>query len=84
MFGDLLKAWKENHTPWGQLVLVPGTLTVAVDGNGDTLLYPQGDDSVAPSAKMPKAAYFFDAVKRQEPLDPGSFPQNMIPCSGNS
>jgi len=40
-----------------------------VDGNGDTLLYPQGDDSVAPSAKMPKAAYFFDAVNRQEPLD---------------
>jgi len=69
MFGNPMKDFKEFRTPWGQVVLVPGSFTVSVDGKGDTLLYPQGDDSVAPSAKMPKAAYFFDAVKRQEPLD---------------
>jgi len=69
MFGNPLKDWKEYRTPWGQVVLVPGSFTVSVDENGDTLLYPQGDDSVAPSAKMPKAAYFFDAINRQEPLD---------------
>jgi hypothetical protein len=69
MFGNPMKDWKEYLTPWGQLVLVPGSFTVSVDGNGDTLMYPQGDASVAPSAKMPKAAYFFDAVNRQEPLD---------------
>jgi len=69
MFGNPMKDWKEYHTPWGQVVLVPGSFTVSVDEQGDTLLYPQGDASVPPSAKMPKAAYFFDAVNRQEPLD---------------
>lgn len=69
MFGNPMKDWKEYRTPWGQVVLVPGSFTISVDENGDTLLYPQGDNSVPPSAKMPKAAYFFDAVNRQEPLD---------------
>ncbi len=69
MFGNPMKDWKEWRTPWGQVVLVPGSFTVSVDGNGDTLMYPQGDASAAPSAKMPKAAYFFDAMNRQEPLD---------------
>jgi hypothetical protein len=69
MFGNPMKDWKEYRTPWGQVVLVPGSFTVSVDENGDTLMYPQGDNSVPPSAKMPKAAYFFDAVNRQEPLD---------------
>ncbi len=69
MFGNPMKDWKEYRTPWGQVVLVPGSFTVSIDENGDTLLYPQGDNSVPPSAKMPKAAYFFDAVNRQEPLD---------------
>ena len=68
MFGNPMKDWKEYRTPWGQVVLVPGSFTISVDENGDTLLYPQGDNSVPPSAKMPKAAYFFDAVNRQEPL----------------
>lgn len=69
MFGNPMKDWKEWLTPWNQVVLVPGSFTVSVDENGDTLMYPQGDPDVAPSAKMPKAAYFFDAVNRQEPLD---------------
>ena len=69
MFGNPMKDWKEYRTPWGQHVMVPGSFTVSVDENGDTLMYPQGDASAAPSAKMPKTAYFFDAVKRQEPLD---------------
>ena len=69
MFGNPMRDWKEWLTPWGQVVLVPGSFTVSVDGKGDTLIHPQGDGSAAPSAKMPKAAYFFDAVNRQEPLD---------------
>jgi uroporphyrinogen-III decarboxylase len=68
MFGNRFENWKEFRTPWGQVVLVPGSFTVSVDAKGDTLLYPQGDRSVPPSAKMPKAAYFFDAIIRQEPL----------------
>jgi hypothetical protein len=79
MFGNPMKDWKEYRTPWDQVVLVPGSFTVSVDGNGDTLLYPQGDDSVAPSAKMPKAAYFFDAVNRQEPVDESKLdPENNV------
>jgi len=69
MFGNPMKDWKEYRTSWGQEVMVPGTFTVSVDDRGDTLIYPQGDQSVPPSARMPKAAYFFDAVNRQEPLD---------------
>jgi len=69
MFGNAMKDWKEWKTPWDQVVLVPGSFTVSVDGNGDYLMHPQGDASAAPSAKMPKAAFFFDAVNRQLPLD---------------
>ena len=69
MFGNPMKDWKDWRTPWDQVVLVPGSFTVSVDGKGDTLMHPQGDATAAASAKMPKAAYFFDAVNRQEPLD---------------
>lgn len=69
MFGHRLEHWKEYRTPWGQMVMVPGTFHVTVDDKGDTLMYPQGDLSVAPCAKMPKAAYFFDALNRQGVLD---------------
>ncbi len=69
MFGNPMRDWKEWLTPWGQVVMVPGSFTVTVDGHGDILMHPQGDGSAAPSAKMPKAAFFFDAVNRQGPLD---------------
>jgi len=69
MFGHRMEDWKTFHTPWGQEVLVPGTFNVSVDAKGDTLMYPQGDRSVDPSAKMPKAAYFFDAINRQGVID---------------
>jgi hypothetical protein len=69
MFGNRFANWKEYKTSWGQEVLVPGSFTTRIDENGDTVLYPQGDNSVPPSVKMPKAAYFFDAINRQEPLD---------------
>ena len=69
MFGHRMEEWKTFNTPWGQEVLVPGTFNVSVDAKGDTLMYPQGDRSVDPSAKMPKAAYFFDAINRQGVID---------------
>lgn len=69
MFGHRLEDWKTWRTPWGQEVLVPGTFNVTLDEKGDTLMYPEGDMSVPPCAKMPKAAYFFDAVNRQGILD---------------
>jgi hypothetical protein len=72
MFGHRMDQWKAYRTPWGQEVLVPGSFNVSVDENGDTLMYPQGDTSVAPCAKMPKAAFFFDAVNRQGQLNEAS------------
>ena len=68
MFGNPLEHWKQWRTPWGQEVMIPGTFTVSVDQKGDTLIYPQGDISVQPCAKMPGAAFFFDALNRQLPL----------------
>ena len=72
MFGNRFENWKEYKTHWGQEVLVPGSFTVKVDEKGDSLMYPEGDTSVGPSAKMPKVAYFFDAINRQEALDDAS------------
>lgn len=68
MFGHRQEGWKEFKTPWGQVVEVPGDFNTRTDHNGDILMYPQGDLSVPPSAKMPKAAFFFDALDRQPPI----------------
>ncbi len=63
----------ENWKPWrmydGIEILVPGGFNTTIDENGDTLLYPQGDTTAPPSARMPKGGYFFDAIIRQEPID---------------
>jgi hypothetical protein len=32
-------------------------------------MYPEGDLSARPSAKMPKGGYFFDTIIRQEPFE---------------
>lgn len=68
MFGfpaDHWKCWLFN----GQEVLVPRDFNVTTDSNGDTLIYPEGDTTVAPSGRMPQGGYFFDCVIRQEPFD---------------
>lgn len=69
MFGNRMESWKPYRTPWGQEVLVPGSFHVRLDEQGDTRIYPQGDPSVAPCAKMPASGFFFDAVNRQGVLD---------------
>jgi len=69
MFGFANENWKEFTTNWGQTVLVPGQFMTTTDAGGDTYIYPQGDTSVAPGAKMPSSGYFFDAIIRQEPID---------------
>ncbi len=60
--------FKEWKTPWGQRVMVPRNFNTTTDENGDLLMYPEGDTSVSPSAKMPKSGFFFDAVIRQETI----------------
>jgi len=69
LFGFKNENWKLWRTPWGQEVLVPGAFETTTDANGDILIYPQGDRTVAPSGHMPRSGYFFDSIVRQPPID---------------
>jgi uroporphyrinogen-III decarboxylase len=68
MFGFPNENWREFKTHWGQVVLVPEKFITSYDEEGALLVYPEGDNSVPPSARMPKASFFFDSIIRQEPL----------------
>jgi hypothetical protein len=68
-FGLSFDSWK----PWsfhGLDVLVSSDFNVTTSPDGSTLMYPQGDLSAAPSGRMPKDGYFFDAIVRQNHFDP--------------
>jgi uroporphyrinogen-III decarboxylase len=69
LFGFRNENWKPFTMPDGTKVLVPGDFNYTRDENGAFLIYPEGDLSVPPSAKMPDSSYFFDALMRQEPID---------------
>jgi uroporphyrinogen-III decarboxylase len=69
MFGFSNYDWKPWRMPDGLEVLVSEDFRITVDANGDTLVYPEGDVSVAPSGRMPRDGYFFDAIVRQSPLE---------------
>ena len=62
-------AWKEFRTLWGQTVLVPREFNTTAGDEGSHLVYPRGDITVTPSAKMPSSGYYFDAIIRQEPIN---------------
>ncbi len=61
--------FKQFRTFWGQEVLVPRGFSEKKDEKGNLLSFPEGDTSLDPSARMPVAGYFFDAIERQEPID---------------
>jgi hypothetical protein len=66
-FGFPNVGWK----PWrlnGLEVMVSTAFNTTVDANGDILMYPEGDTSVPPSARMPRGGHFFDAIVRQKPI----------------
>jgi sugar porter (SP) family MFS transporter len=69
MFGFASENWKPFNMPDGTPVLVPEKFNYTIDEQGDILIYPQGDTSAAPCAKMPKTGYFFDSLNRQRPID---------------
>jgi hypothetical protein len=69
MFGIPNENWEQHKTLWGQEVLFPGDFNYTFNNNGDILIYPEGDISVAPCGIMPKSGYFFDALERQQPID---------------
>jgi len=67
MFGTINEGWREFKTFWGQTVLISADFRLCYDENGDLLSFPEGDTSIAASAKMPKSGYFFDAIERETP-----------------
>ena len=69
LFGFRNENWKPFTMPDGTEVLVPGDFIYTKDKNGAFLIYPEGDLSVLPSAKMPDSSFFFDAIMRQEHID---------------
>ena len=72
MFGFPVEKWKPFKMDDGLEVLVPGNFNTKKTENGDTLIYPEGDISFQPSAKMPKDGYFFDSINRQKEIDDNS------------
>ena len=71
---DMFGGRQENFKPFtlpvdGTEVLVPDNFNYTKDEHGNLLMHPCGDTSEAPSAKMPKGSYFWDAIIRQEPID---------------
>ena len=75
MFGFANENWKEFKTLWEQTILVPEKFPVEKDQNGNYLMFPEGDTSANPSAKMPSDGYFYDAVIRQDPIDESKLDQ---------
>lgn len=69
MFGFENRNWKNWTAPWGQDVQVPGEFNVTPAPEGGVQIYPEGDLSVAPSGRLPEGGYFFDSLKRQEPIE---------------
>jgi hypothetical protein len=69
LFGFENEGWK----PWtffdGTPILVPEGFNTEAEPNGEILMYPEGDKSVAPSGRMPKNGFYFDAIIRQQPID---------------
>jgi len=63
-------AWKPFRLFDGTEVQVPHNFNTTTDpATGDLLLYPGGDMSVPPSARMPRGGLFFDTIVRQDPID---------------
>jgi hypothetical protein len=67
-FGFPSAGWKEWNFR-GLEVLVPGDFRTRTEPNGDILIYPQGDETAAPSGRMPMGSAFFDAIVRQPEID---------------
>jgi hypothetical protein len=68
-FGFKNEGWKPWVTFDGTPVLVPDLFNTEPDENGDLLMYPQGDRSALPCARMPKGGFYFDSVVHQGPID---------------
>ncbi len=69
MFGFRNEGWKRWRLSDGTPVVVPDRFNTAPDAEGNVMMYPQGDKSVPPCARMPKNGFYCDALDRQKPID---------------
>jgi hypothetical protein len=69
LFGFRNEDWTPFLLDDGTEVLVSTHFQTTQDTNGDTLIYPKGDRSAAPSGRLPKGGFFFDTIVRQPPLN---------------
>ena len=69
MFGFANEGWKEWQLYDGTPVLVPAHFNTTPEANGDILMYPEGDRTAPPSARMPSGGFYFDTIVRQPPID---------------
>jgi hypothetical protein len=69
LFGFRNENWKRWRLFDGTEVMVSRHFITTTDEKGDLLIYPKGDTSSPPSARMPKGGYYFDTIVRQEPID---------------
>ena len=61
--------WKPFTSNWGQQLFVPVDFNFIKAEDSSLLIFPEGDETVSPCARMPKSGYFFDAIIRQQPID---------------
>lgn len=79
VFGFPNRDWKEWRLYDGVKVLVPGQFNTEPEPNGDILMYPGGDHTAPPSARMPMGGLYFDSLIRQEPIDDSSLrPEDQV------
>ncbi len=71
MFGFRNERWKRWILSDGTPVWVPDGFNTSPDAEGNVMMFPQGDKSVPPCARMPKNGFYFDALDRQKPIDWG-------------
>jgi hypothetical protein len=85
-FGFPAEDWKAWNFR-GLDVLVPAGFRTRTESNGDILIYPEGDETAAPSGRMPLGSAFFDCIIRQPEiddakLDPADNLEEFGPISG--
>lgn len=59
------KEWEYHGTP----ILIPADCKVNPDGKGGYYVYPEGDDTCAPSGHMPAGGFYFDNLTRTPEFD---------------
>jgi hypothetical protein len=65
IFGFPNDNWKEWRLDNSLAVLVPGKFITTIDGKENHFIYPEGDQDVLPSGRMPKSGFYSDAIIRQ-------------------